>query len=96
MKTKFTQAKKNFQPIEVTITLETPEDLKNFLLMTSAIGQIVMGQIEAYSDEMPTVSIDDDTDEEVDATDLSNFIDNLVTGMQWHELRNIYNSYKGK
>ena len=91
MKTKFTQAKKNFQPIDITITLETPEDLKNFLFMTSALSDI-----GSYSDDMPTVSIDDVTVEEVDATDLSNFIDKLVTGMQWHELRNIYNSYKGK
>ncbi len=84
MKTKFTQASKKFDPIDITITLETPEDLKNFLIFTCA-----MGDANSYSSDFVSVSIND-VDYSVDECDLAVFVDQMITGLQWQQLEEIY------
>ena len=84
MKTKFVQTNKKFQPIEFTLTLETPEDLKNFLILTS-----VMSDSNSYSEDLPDVELTRCA-EKVDERELAWFVDNMLTSTQWQQLRQIY------
>lgn len=88
MKTKIEQANKKFQPINITLTLETPEDLKKFLMFTSA-----MSDANSYADDILYVSIDS-VDYSVDECDIAQFVDQMITGMQWKQLEEIYAKFK--
>ena len=87
MKTKITQASKKFDPIDITITLETPEDLKKFLLFTSA-----MSTSDSYSDVLMAVDINN-VDYYVDGLDLAIFVDEMITSADWVNLCNVYKNH---
>ena len=84
MKTKFVQTNKKFQPIEFTLTIETPEDLKNFLMFTS-----VMSDSSSYSEDLPYNEFTCFA-EKADEFELATFVDSMLTSAQWQQLRQIY------
>ena len=89
MKTKIEQANKKFEPINITLTLESPEDLKNFLLFTSA-----MSTPDSYSDDILPVDINN-VDYAVDGLDLAIFADQMITNSQWVNLCDVYKNHRG-
>ena len=88
MKTKIEQANKKFEPINITLTLENPEDVKNFLIFASA-----MSDANSYADDILSVSIND-VDYSVDECYIAQFVDQMITGMQWKQLEEIYAKFK--
>ena len=88
MKTKIEQANKKFEPINITLTLESPEDLKNFLIFASA-----MSTSDSYSDDILPVDINN-VDYAVDGLDLAIFVDQMITNSQWVNLCDVYKNHR--
>ena len=79
-----------FDPIEVKITLETPEELKNFLILTSNICFSSF-----YNDDYCSkIYIDDNKQVESSPKELRKFGENLISDIQWNTLKEIYNMFK--
>lgn len=88
MKTKIEQANKKFQPINITLTLENPEDLKNFLIFASA-----MSTYDSYSDDILPVDINN-VDYSVDGRDLAEFVDRMISNSEWLNLCDVYKNHR--
>lgn len=91
MKTKFKQANNAFQPIDITIRLESIEELKQFLLMSS-----VLTDSDAYDEKfLAETSIDiyaDFENECANSDHLAHFVEEMISVEQWNELRQIYSN----
>ena len=87
MKTKIEQANKKFQPINITLTLENAEDLKNFLIFASA-----MSTSDSYSGYIEPVEINN-VNFSVDGLDLAIFVDQMITSADWVNLCNVYKNH---
>ena len=90
MKTTINQTTKSFRPIELTIRLDTVEELKQFLLLSSN-----MTDSDAYSDrflEESPINLSDGYENETHALsdDLASFVEEMVSVDQWRDLRTIY------
>lgn len=89
MKTKFKQTNTAFQPIDITIRLESIEELKQFLLMSS-----VLTDSDAYDEkflsETPIDLISDYETECANSDHLAHFVEEMISAQQWNELRQIY------
>ena len=88
MKTKIEQDNKKFEPINITLTLENPEDLKNFLIFASA-----MSTSDSYSNDILPVDINN-VDYSIDGVDLAIFVDQMITNTQWLNLCNVYKNHR--
>lgn len=87
MKTKIEQANKKFEPINIILTLENPEDLKNFLIFAS-----VMSESDSYSNDIPPVEINN-VDFSLDGCDIAEFVDRMITSLEWINLCNVYKNH---
>ena len=76
-----------FDPIEVKITLETPEELKNFLILTSNISFASFYLDEYYYTH-------GNRQAESSSKELHKFGENLISDIQWNTLKEIYNMFK--
>lgn len=89
MKTTLKQSNSAFQPIDITIRLETLEELKQFLLMSS-----VMTDSDAYDDkflEETPIDLYADYENECAVSDhLAHFVEEMISVQQWKELQTIY------
>lgn len=89
MKTTFTQASASFRPIDVTIRIESIEELKQFLLLTS-----VMSQTDVYDstrlEETPVELCDHYDSECAVAEKLADFVDKMISIGNWQALQQIY------
>ncbi len=87
MKTQLNQIPAKFDPIEVKITLETPEELKNFLILTSNIS-------------FPSFYLDEyyythgNRQVKSSSKELHKFGEQLISDTQWNTLKEIYNMFK--
>lgn len=88
MKTKIEQANKKFQPINITLTLENPEDLKNFLIFASA-----MSTSDSYSDDILPVDINN-VNYAVDGCDIAEFVDRMISNSEWLNLCDVYKNHR--
>lgn len=88
MKTQINQATQEFKPVNLMIRLETPEELKQFLLLTS-----VLTESSAYADELPVIGLGNER-QVPKSTRLAEFVDAIISRDQWHELAAIYKTYR--
>lgn len=91
MKTQISQSTREFTPIDISIRLETSEELEQFLLLTS-----VMADSGCYAEELP--NIDFGTGGACvlpDSKRLAQFMEILLTSRQWRDLATIYKTYQG-
>jgi hypothetical protein len=90
MKTKIAQSSTGFEPIDITITLETIEDLKNFLVFMSA-----MCHEESYSDDIPSIIVNG-VEFSVDVTNNADCVNQMIDSLQWKQLEKIYAKYNNE
>ena len=92
MKTTIKQSTTAFQPIDVTIRIESVEELKQFLLLTS-----VMTDANAYDakilEEIPVDLCGDAPNECANSDLLANFVEQMISVKQWIDLQQIYEAH---
>ena len=90
MKTTINQIKKRFTPVEVTLRLDSVEELKQFIILTSVMTDSQF--FDTCLEEESSVDINDDCKNMISPSpdDLACFIDDMVSVEQWRELRKIY------
>ena len=89
MKTTIKQSTTAFQPIDVTIRIESVEELKQFLLLT-----YVMTDANAYDakilEEIPVDLCGDAPNECANSDLLANFVEQMISVKQSIDLQQIY------
>jgi hypothetical protein len=99
MKTQLNQIPLEFNPIEVKITLENAEELKNFLILTSCISSPEFWRDEYYnhytdidgkSSAQSLIKFDRLTSS---AQELTKFGDDFISDDQWNTLSQIHKKY---
>ena len=90
MKTTIKQTEVPFTPVEVSIRLDTIDELEQFLLMTSA-----MTDSDSYNHKFlreSLINLSDDYEKVIPAvpSELAEFVEDMVSVEQWRELRKIY------
>lgn len=90
MKTEIKQIKKQFTPVEVTLRLDSVEELKQFIILTSVMTDSQF--FDTCLEEESSVDINDDCKNMISPSpdDLACFIEDMVSVEQWRELRKIY------
>ncbi len=96
MKSNVTRETQSFKPIKFSLEIETVEELKQFLLLTSVLENPIGIKDDAFADAEISLSSDHSEYEQIDLYELTHFVGKMISLSDWENLRRIYNAEKLK